>query len=164
MPIYRVVCSKTPNSKDSSVIIDFANADPTKATLTHQQLFKIRKYETPEAEWIIPPAFIEETKDGISIYFDKPEETTTEQFEQLSKLAKLIKCSYNKFKFSGKENSLELTDHNIAFVYDDVDPYQQPQTEKQRLLFERIKRSIRINRPRPKVTIEPTSKPLPPAR
>ncbi len=145
MSIYRVVCSHDQNKNNANSIIDFAIADPGKATLTHQQLFKIRKYETPTAQWTLPPIFIEEKQTDTSVFFDKPEEATKEQTQKLKELTPLIKCEFNKFKHYGLENSLEITDRNIAFVYDDIDPYQSPTNDTEAHLFERIQRSIRIN-------------------
>ena len=145
MSIYRVVCSQTPKDNGYNTIIDFAIADEGKASLTHLQLFKIRKYETAQAEWIMPPIFIEEKNGKSSVYFDKPENATDEQNKKLKELTPLIKCELTKLKHYGLENSLEMTDRNISFIYNDVNPYQIPTNETEARLFERIQRSIRIN-------------------
>lgn len=145
MSVYRVVCSIEQNKNSTNTFIDFAIADEGEASLTHLQLFKLRKYENHKAQWIMPPIFIKEIDGRTDVYFDKPKYATDEQKQKLKDISPLIKCEFNKFKHYGLKNSLEINDRNIASVYDDINPYRVASNETEARLFERIQRSIRIN-------------------
>ena len=145
MSSYRVVCCHNPTKNKTNVIVDFAIADEGKAKLTHNQLFKLRKLEDPQADWLLPPILLHEQNNNTSIVFDKPEAATPEQVQKLAEITTLIKCEFNKLKHHNQESTLEITDRNIACVYDEIDPYQSPSNQQEAELFERIKRSKRIN-------------------
>ncbi|MBE6444144.1 MAG: hypothetical protein E7020_05725 [Alphaproteobacteria bacterium] len=145
MHSYRVVCTYNPQKSQSKTTVDFTIADEDKAKLTHYQLFRLRKFDDQQTEWLLPPILLHEQTGGISIVFDKPETATDEQIKKLAEITPLIKCEFNKFKHYNQESTLEITDRNIAYVYDDIDPYQSPTNQQEADLFERIKRSKRIN-------------------
>lgn len=150
MHSYRVVCCHNPQKDKSTITVDFAIADANNAELTHEQLFRLRKYEDPQVEKLLPPIMLYEQTDNISVVFEKPQKATPEQNEKLNKLTVLIKCEFNKFKHRGCESSLKITDYNIAQVYCDINPYQSPRNSKEADLFKRIIRSIRIKEQRSK--------------
>ena len=50
MSVYRVVCGIEQNKNSTNTFVDFAIADDGKASLTHLQLFKLRKYENHKAQ------------------------------------------------------------------------------------------------------------------
>ncbi len=143
MHTYRVVCCHNPQKDKPNITVDFAVADANNAELTHEQLIRLRKYEDSQAESLLPPIMLYEQTDNISVVFEKPEKATSEQNKKLNELTTLIKCEFNKFKHRGCESSLKVTDHNIAQVYCDIDPYQSPNNPKEAALFERIRRSKR---------------------
>ena len=126
METYRVICTKNP----SGTIVDFATANNAgDSIITHASLLKLRQYETPGSENILPPLFLQDDNGNIKLYLDKPEKASETDKALLDEMTSRIKSTYNKMKTHGQKNTLELTDKNFALFYDKL--IEKPQTPEQ---------------------------------
>lgn len=143
MKTYRVVCTKNPEG----TIIDFATADNAEnSTLTHDNLLKLRQYQTPNSESLLPPIMLTEDDTGKAVVdFENPERASGEQYELLNKTKPRILASYNKFKHSGQDSTLQITPETVSIAYSFVDPYKiNPTSQQEEQLKEKILESQRL--------------------
>lgn len=138
---FRVVCS-TDTAKDKpNLIVDFDSAAIAEAQVTHQQLFMLRRDETPHAQQILPPIFLTDKDGDISLEFDKSEKSTAEDQVKLQELSTRIKLEYQKLKHRGQTTTIPLTNLNFACLYEGVDTSVSPENSQQEELFKRINAS-----------------------
>lgn len=146
MKRYRVVCSTDSAKQNKNTIIDFAAADLHNARLSHDYIFKLRQFETPNAKQILPPTNILDSGADISIGFDKPEATSLADKELLNEMTPRIRLEFQKFKQRGIESTVQITPENIIKLYENIDYHQPPQSAKEAQLFEELQRAEDIQR------------------
>lgn len=142
MKTYRVVCTKSPEG----TIIDFAAADNAEnSKLTHDNLLKLRQYQTPNSQNLLPPLMLHDDNGKIDVVFDKPEKASTEDIKTLTDNKTRILSSYNRFKYHGLDSTLEITKETIALAYSFVDVYKMtPTSQQEETLKEQILESQRL--------------------
>lgn len=142
MKTFRVVCTKNPEG----TIIDFATADNAEnSTLTHDNLLKLRQYQTPNSESLLPLLILHDNNGKIDVDFDKPEKASSENHQTLNEHKIRILSSYNRFKHRGLDSTLKITKETLALAYGFVDAHKMPPTSQQEeQLKEQILESQRL--------------------
>ena len=118
--IYRAVCT-VDGSNSNKYNIDFADANPKTAKLSHMHLLKLRQGQNSLMEMALPPLFVRDTAGGaVSVEFAKDTDATEDNKQKLLKMTPRILCEFNKFKYRGKSSSFEdIVDENTqkAAIY-----------------------------------------------
>ena len=121
--VYRAVCTVN-GTNGNRYNVDFADADPKTAKLSHMHLLKLRQGQDSAMEMALPPLFVREPKSGnVSVEFAKPSEATEDNQQKLLQLTPRILCEFNKFRYRGKSSSFEnVVDENTqtAAIYDEA--------------------------------------------
>ncbi len=130
--VYRAVCTGDKNG-GSKINVDFADANPKTAKLTHMHLLKLRQYLEPSMEMILPQLFVRENATGgVSVEFAKPNEGTEYNKIKLSGLMPRILCEFNKFRYRGNSTSFEHVideDTQRAAIYGESEAMKIAKTE-----------------------------------